>query len=78
MNGVGLRLLKENQCVYGYTNDLTRKGLISLAESLRSSFKGERKITVTKLDMIKAKNRNPVVNSYNSISREENLLNQMF
>ena len=39
MNGVGLRLLKENQCVYGYTNDLTRKGLISLAESLRSSFK---------------------------------------
>ena len=73
MNGVGLRLLKENQCVYGYTNDLTRKGLISLAESLRSSFKGERKITVTKLDMIKAKNRNPVVNSYNSISREEKI-----
>ncbi len=73
MNGVGLRLLKENQCVYGYTNDLTKKGLISLAESLRSSFKGERKITVTKLDMIKAKNRNPVVNSYNSISREEKI-----
>ena len=73
MNGVGLRLLKENQCVYGYTNDLTRKGLIALAESLRSSFKGERKITVNKLDMIKVKNRNPVVNSYNSISREEKI-----
>ena len=49
MNGVGLRLLKENQCVYGYTNDLTKKGLISLAQSLRSSFKGERKISTNTL-----------------------------
>ena len=73
MNGVGLRLLKENQCVYGYTNDLTRKGLISLAESLRSSFKGERQITVTKLDMIRVKNRNPVSNTYDNISREEKI-----
>ena len=73
MNGVGLRLLKDNQCIYGYTSDLTKKGLLSLAESLRSSFKGERKITVEKLDMIRVKNRNPVVNSYNNISREEKI-----
>ena len=73
MNGVGLRLLKENQTVYGYTNDLTRKGLLALAESLRSSFKGKRIITVTKLDMIRAKNRNPVKNSYENISREEKI-----
>ena len=72
-NGVGLRLLKENQCVYGYTNDLTKKGLMSLAESLRASFHGERLITVTKLDMIRAKNRNPVTNSYDNISREEKI-----
>ena len=73
MNGVGLRLLKENQTVYGYTNDLTKKGLISLAQSLRSSFKGERQITVNKLDMIKVKNRNPITKSYDSISREEKI-----
>ena len=72
-NGVGLRLLKENQCVYGYTNDLSKKGLVSLAQSLRSSFKGERKITVEKLDMIRAKNRNPVINSYDNVSREEKI-----
>ena len=72
-NGVGLRLLKENQCVYGYTNDLSKKGLISLAQSLRSSFKGERLITVEKLDMIRAKNRNPVINSYDNVSREEKI-----
>ena len=73
MNGVGLRLLKENQTVYGYTNDLTKKGLISLAQSLRSSFKGERQITVNKLDMIRVKNRNPITKSYDSISREEKI-----
>ena len=72
-NGVGLRLLKDNQCVYGYTNDLSKKGLVSLAQSLRSSFKGERKITVEKLDMIRAKNRNPVINSYDNVSREEKI-----
>lgn len=71
--GVGLRLLKENQCVYGYTNDLSKKGLLDLANSLNKSFHSERLITVTKLDMIRGKNRNPVTNSYDSISREEKI-----
>ena len=69
--GVGLRLLKENQCVYGYTTDLTRKGLLTLAASLNKSFHNERLLTVTKLEMIKVKNRNPIVRSYHDVSREE-------
>lgn len=73
MCGVGLRLLKENQCIYGYTNDLSKKGLLALANSLKQSIKGERLITVTKLDMIRCKNRNPVVNSYDGISLEERI-----
>ncbi len=71
--GVGLRLLKDNQCVYGYTNDLSKKGLLALANSLNKSFNSERLITVSKFDTVKAKNRNPVNNSYNSISREEKI-----
>ena len=42
--GVGLRLLKENQCVYGYTTDLSKKGLLALATSLNKSFHGERRL----------------------------------
>ena len=72
-SGVGLRLLKEFQCVYGYTSDLSKKGLLSLAESLSKSFNGERLITVTKLEMIKGKNRNPVTNSYDNFSLEERI-----
>ena len=71
--GVGLRLLKENQSVYGYTNDLSKKGLLKLANSLRNSFNGKRVLTVSKLEMIKAKNRNPVKNSYNDVSKEEKI-----
>ena len=73
MCGVAIRLLKENQCIYGYTIDLTKKGLFELARSLRASLHGDRLITVTKLDMIRAKNRNPVTRSYNDVPREEKI-----
>ena len=73
MCGVGLRLLKDNQCVYGYTNNLSKKGLLDLANSLNKSFHGERLITVEKLDFIKGKNRNPVTRSYDDVSLEEKI-----
>ena len=73
MCGVGLRLLKDNQCVYGYTNNLSKKGLFDLANSLNKSFHGERLITVTKLDMIRGKNRNPIGRSYDDVPLEEKI-----
>ena len=72
-SGVGLRLLKENQCVYGYTCDLSKKGLLKLADNLNKSFNGERLITVTKLDMIKGKNRNPIKNSNRDFTLEQRI-----
>ena len=70
-SGAGLRLLKENQTVYGYTSDLTRKGLMTLAGSLKSSFSGKRLITVERLDAIRYKNRNPIKRSYNDVPKQE-------
>ena len=72
-SGAGLRLLKENQTVYGYTSDLTKKGLLALANSLNKSFSDKRIITVDNLEMIRGKNRNPVTRSYNSISLKEKI-----
>jgi len=71
--GVGLRLLKENRCVYGYTNDLSKKGLLELANNLAGSFEGKQSFTVNELKEIKCKNRNPVVDSYDDHSREEKI-----
>lgn len=42
--GVGLRLLKNNQSVYGSTSDLSKKSLLDLATTLSKSFSGERVI----------------------------------
>ena len=72
-SGAGLRLLKENQTVYGFTSDLSKKGLMELANSLNKSFNSERLITVTDLEIIKGKNRNPVKKSYNTLSLQEKI-----
>ena len=39
--GAGIRLLKENAETYGYTSDVSEKGLLTLAEKLRTSFSGD-------------------------------------
>lgn len=44
INGVGLRLLKGIQSVYGYTNDLTKKGLLKLAHDLSLSFNDKKQL----------------------------------
>ena len=72
-SGVGLRLLKGNQCIYGFTSDLTKKGLLTLASSLNKSFHGERVLTVSKLEQIKGKNRSPIINSYDNFSLEDRI-----
>ena len=73
MCGVGIRLLKENRSVYGYTNNLTKAGLIKHATSLAKSFNGERVLTVSDFQNVKAKNRNPITDSYDNHSREEKI-----
>ncbi len=73
MCGVGLRLLQGNRSVYGYTNDLSKKGLTKLAENLRASFQGKRVLTVENFEEIKVENRNPIVDSYDNHSREEKI-----
>ena len=72
-SGAGLRLLKENQTVYGFTSDLSKKGLMDLANSLNKSFNSKRLLTVSDLVQIKAANRNPVKDSYKNISTEEKI-----
>ena len=72
-SGAGLRLLKENRSVYGYTSDLTKSGLLKLARSLNKSFNGERLITVTKLEMIRGKNRNVISHSYDDVPLQDKI-----
>ena len=72
-NGVGVRLLKELQSVYGYTCDLSKKGLVSLVTSLAASFSGERIKTVEDLKVKRYKTINPINIDYDSVSKEEKI-----
>lgn len=39
--GVGLRILKDTRCVYAYGNDLSRNGLMALADSVCAALSGQ-------------------------------------
>ena len=71
INGVGIRLLKDLRSVYGYTNDLSKKGLYKLVGSLAASFEGERIITVEKIKKVHVKEINNVETPFLSVPTEE-------
>ncbi|MDD4154790.1 MAG: TldD/PmbA family protein [Bacilli bacterium] len=71
--GAGIRLLNKLQSVYGYTNDLSRKGLMKLATSLAKSFKGERLLTVEKINKVRVKNVHKYEKPLSEVSREEKI-----
>ena len=72
INGVGIRLLQNNRSVYGYTNDLTKKGLFKLVSSLKASFSSKRIVEpLANIKKIKVKNIHKVEIPLESVSNEE-------
>lgn len=71
--GVGLRLLQGNRSVYGYTNDLSRKGLLTLSKNLSASFEGERTVSIDGFKEVKCQNRNPIKDSYDNHDLDERI-----
>lgn len=71
--GVGIRLLKGLQSVYGYTIDLSKKALINLCQTLAASFKGEQSVFVKNLKVKKYKVSSPINIDYNDVSKQEKI-----
>lgn len=69
--GAGIRLLNKLQSVYGYTNDVSRKGLMELATTLAKSFNGKRQKTVTTIKKVTVKKHHRPKIAYESLSKEE-------
>lgn len=68
INGVGIRLLKENRSVYGYTNDLTKSELFKLVDSLKTSFSAPRCVDVlTSLKKVRVKNIHKVKTPFSEV-----------
>ena len=44
INGIGIRLIKQNKSIYGYTNEINKNKILKLIEKLKLFFKKNRKI----------------------------------
>lgn len=69
--GAGIRLIKNLQSVYGYTNDISKKGLMALASSLKKSFDGNQEKECAPIHKVRIKNRHAPKVPYSSVSKEE-------
>lgn len=69
--GAGIRILKGLQSVYGYTSDLSKNGLLSLAASLSLAFEGERLIEVKEVKKRRTPKICPSVNPVIDVPSEE-------
>ena len=61
--GAGIRILKDLQSVYGYTNDISKEGLCKLASDLASRFEGKKTHKVNEF-----KDEEPKVYNYKKTS----------
>lgn len=72
--GCGIRILKKDKCVYGYSNDISFKNLLKLANTLKDSFEGDRVINVDHIEQEKPeKIKNKPIISYQSVPMEKQI-----
>ncbi len=71
--GAGIRLICGLRSVYGYTNNISRKGLLSLASSLKCSFDQERTHECKPIAKVRISQKHNAKISYQAISKEEKI-----
>ena len=71
VTGAGIRILKGLRSVYGYTNDMSKKGLITLASNLSKSFNDKKINEVDTLKSIHVKKNNKVIDSYLNVDEKD-------
>lgn len=71
--GCGLRLIKGDSQVYGYTSDLSRNSLMKLASSLSASFDGERIKEVKELRIVPNPKHHRPLKGHDSLSTEDKI-----
>lgn len=71
VTGAGIRILKGLRSVYGYTNDMSKKGLITLASNLSKSFDDKQIKNVESFKSIHIKKNNEDINSYLNVDEKD-------
>lgn len=71
--GAGIRIIKELRSVYGYTNDISKKGLLTLASKLKHSFNEERKHTCLSISKMRIIAKHKPKIDYNQVNKEDKI-----
>lgn len=71
--GAGIRILKKLQSVYGYTNDTSLKGLLTLASKLAVSFNGSQDLFVKDIKTVSVRGKHKIAKPLDSVSTQEKL-----
>lgn len=71
--GVGIRLMKGKQQVYGYTSDLSKKSLLKLAGNLSLGFDGQQILELHDLKIRKIRKISKIEKDYDSMTTDEKL-----
>ncbi|MCI1245499.1 MAG: TldD/PmbA family protein [Bacilli bacterium] len=71
--GAGIRILKGTASVYGYTSDLSKKSLVSLAGGLANRFDGKRLFTVAKIERQRVKTVNRIHDHIKDVPIEDKI-----
>ncbi len=71
--GAGIRILNKLQSVYGYTNDISRKGLEKLAKTLSASYEGQPLFKVTNINKVRVPHKHKPKIKYSDISVQEKI-----
>ncbi len=69
--GVGIRILKGFNSVYGFTSDLSRKSLLELAHKLSCRFEGKQTIKVKSIKNVKTSVVNKIEDHLDDVSIDE-------
>lgn len=69
--GAGIRLISGLKSVYGHTNDISKKGLMNLASTLKDSFQSERIKNCAPIKKIRISKKHEPKISYSAYSKEE-------
>ena len=72
-SGIGIRILKENESVYGYTNNFNKKNLFILARKLASRFNEKQKNNCQDLKIKKIENISKIEKSYFNVPIEKKI-----
>ncbi len=71
--GASIRIMLGTKCVFGYTQDVSKKGLLDLADRLKGSFNGKQEINLAEFSKVKVGKKHQPLKPHDSLTNEQKI-----